>query len=208
MDNVVHTFVVPTPAGVANTVAAPPDTRGTIVLGLLQGGASRPVPLERLAELAELPDRKAAGSILFQLQRLSWLSGELEPFAPPVEPLRQSLPALIALLSPLARGILADAQGLCIASTGYPEGMAHRLSALAAKTFPLIHEFRETGEESASTPAAMTLEGLDPDCAVSVRPLYVGRHLFHLLLAGRANPDSPAFVHLIAVLARRYLGEV
>lgn len=208
MDNVVHTFVVPTAAGVIQAVAAPGDTRSTVVLGLLQGGASRPIPLERLAKRANLADRKAVGSILFQLQRLAWVSGDLQPFAPPVEPPGESLPSLISLLSPLGKGVLADAQGFCVATAGYPESQARRLCALATKAFPLMLQFRDELEKPGPGPTGLVLGGLDPHCTVTVRPVHVGERLFHLLLAGEADLDSPAFVHLIAVLARRYLGEV
>lgn len=209
MDNIVHTFVVPTPIGTAHAVATPmPNPRRAVILGLLQGGASQPVPLARLAELAGLADRKAAGAELFKLQRRGWLSGELEPFAPPTEPLQQSLPALLTLLSDHDKGLLADENGLCIAATGYADAQARRMCALAASSYSVQERFREELEEADAMPLTMILEGIDPEHAITTKTFYVGRRRFHLLVTGDNKIESPAFVRLIAVLARRYLGEV
>ncbi len=209
MDNIVHTFVVPTPVGAAHAVATPlPNPRRAVILGLLQGGASQPVPLARLAELAGLANRKAAGAELFKLQRRGWLSGELEPFAPPTEPPGLSLPALLALLSDCGKGMLADEHGLCIAATGYPDARARRMCALAASAYPLQEGFRGELEDADTMPMTMVLEGVDPEHTITTRTFYLGRRRFHLLVAGPNQIESPAFVRLIAVLARRYLGEV
>jgi hypothetical protein len=209
MDNVVHTFVVPTPTGAAHAVAAPsPNPRRAILLGLLQGGASQPVPMGRLAELAQLADRRAAGAELFRLQRDGWVSGELEPFAPPTGSPNESLPTLLAQLSECGRGILADDRGLCVANSGYAPEQARQLSALAQILHPAQQKVGHALSDSETAPLRMLIQGADAEHSLSIRQLYLGQRRFHLLLAGTNSSESPVFVLLIAVLARRYLGEV
>jgi hypothetical protein len=145
---------------------------------------------------------------LFRLQRDGWVSGELEPFAPPTEALQDSLPALLAELSECGRGILADEHGLCISSTGYQPEQARKLSALAQILYPAQQKVGSTLTETEGAPSRMLIQGADPEQSLSIRPLHLGQRRFHLLLAGTNPSESPVFVRLIAVLARRYLGEV
>jgi hypothetical protein len=209
MDTAISAYLVPTAAGARFAVAAArQDARRTILLGLLRGAASRPVPLTRLAELAGMPDRKAVGGLLFKMQRAGWLSGDVEPMRLPRAPLAEALPALLAALAPCGRAVLAAHDGLCVAWTGFERTAADRLAAVSAGLFPIARNFEERHDaETGAPPASWTLCDTEREARLTIRPLYIGPRPFHLALAGGPDTDDDAFVQLIALLSRRYLGE-
>jgi hypothetical protein len=209
MDNTVNAYLVPTVSGTEFAVASgAADARRAILLGLLRGAASRPVPLARLAELAEIPDRKSVGALLFKMQREGWLSGDVDPLRFPDNALAEALPPLLATLSLHGKAVLADNNGLCIAFAGFERPVADELAALGAGLFPLTRRFqRDLGAAIPLARATWSLQDGDCEVRLSVRPLHIGRHLFHLIQAGTPVTGSDAFLHLVALLSRRYLGE-
>lgn len=209
MDNAASAYLVPTCSGAEFAVAsAAADARRAILSGLLRGAAGRPVPLARLAELAGMPDRKSVGTLLFKMQREGWLSGDVEPLRPPVDALADALPPLLAALSPHGRAVLAEGSGLCFASSGFVHPLDQQLAALAAGLYPLTRRCeRDLGATLPLAQPRWHLQDGAREAHLSVRTLHVGRHLFHLVLAGTPVADSVAFVHLVALLSRRYLGE-
>lgn len=205
MENVVRTFLVPTAAGAwFASASAEADPRRTMLWGLLRGAAAEPSPLTRLCELADMPDRKAAGSLIFKMQREGWLSSEVEPFRFDNAPLDESLAALLPALSAGGGAVLADAAGLCIASAGFPADAARRLSACGAGLLPYIA--RSGNDVIQNTSTALALLDGELGVHIVVRPLCLGRHRLHLTLAGGPAVNSDAIVRLTARLGRRYLG--
>jgi len=207
METIVHTFLVPSAAGAwfasASTDA---DPRRTILWALLRGAASEPSPLTRLAELAGLPDRKAAGSLVFKMQREGWLGSEEEPFRFDDGPLDETLATLLPALSTEGCAVLADAAGLTIASTGFPPDVVRRLSAHGAGLLPYIAHLEKDAPLN-NAPATLALLDSHSGIRIAVRPLCFGRHRFHLTLAGAPAANGEAVVRLVALLGRRYLGQ-
>ncbi len=204
MESVVHTFLVPTAAGAwFASASAEADPRRAMLWGLLRGAAGEPSPLTRLCEFAGMPDRKTAGSLIFKMQREGWVSSEVEPFRFDDMPLDESLATLLPALSAEGGAVLADAAGLCIASTGFPADVARRLSAHGAGLLPYIAHLGNAVMPNTGT----TLALLDSQLGVRivVRPFCLGRHRLHLMLAG-GPADGDAVVRFTALLGRRYLG--
>jgi hypothetical protein len=207
MDNTIGAFLVPTPAGVDHAVAArEPDPRRSALSGLLRGAASRPMPLALLGELTGLSDRKALGALLYRMQREGWVQGEMEPLTLPPAPLDTAVAQLLAELSSEGTVVLSDSLGLCFACAGLARADADDLAALGAGVYPLARRCRiGLAKDSASAPAWGLLKPEGGIC-FTLRPLHIGRHLFHLIVGGAVNLRSQSFVRLVALLSRRYLG--
>jgi hypothetical protein len=201
-------YLVPTPAGARYVLnGCDPDARRLVLSALLRGGSSRPMPLAMLAEISGLPDRKSLGTVLFQLQRANWLTGDVEPLVVDREPLGEVVPPLLQALSVSGRGVLADDNGLCYAYAGCSRDDADRLAAFSTGLYPLWRLYQELPELSdprdSSSWALVTGDGAT---RFTICPLSVGEHRLHLTLAGIASLDNPAFVKLAALLLRRYVG--
>jgi hypothetical protein len=204
---VIRAFVVPNAAGVEFAVASDQnDPRRSIMWGLLRGAASRPTPLALLGELTGLPDRKALGTLLYRMQRDGWVQGDVEPLTLPPAPLDTAVTQLLAELSSEGAAVLSDSLGLCFAYSGLMRADADDLAALGASLHPLARRCRTGAPPDAG--AATTWGLLKPEGTIgfTLRPLHVGRHLFHLIVGGTANLRSQSFVRLVALLSRRYLG--
>lgn len=201
-------YLVPTPAGARFAIASlESDPRRAVLRALLRGGSSRPMPLAMLAEISGVADRKALGTILYQLQRHNWISGDVEPLTVAREPLEAAVPPLLAALSSTGHGLIADDQGLCFAFAGYGRAEAERLAAFSTGLYPLWRLYRENDRLTA--PHGSTAWAVLTDAAeirLTVCPLHAGDVVFHLTLAGTVNMDSPAMVQLAALLLRRYAG--
>lgn len=61
------------------------------------------------------------------------------PAARPCRPMHEALPSLLARLAADGAGMLSDAQGLCIASTGYENKDSNAVSALGSKLVGALH---------------------------------------------------------------------
>jgi hypothetical protein len=165
------------------------------------------MPLGMLGEITGINDRKTLGAILFQLQRLGWLSSDVEPLTVTREPLEDALPPLLAALSSKGQGVLSDDNGFCFASAGFARTDAERYAAFGAGLYPLWRLYREEPQLAASDePIAWGLVTGASELRMTVCPLHVGEHVLHMTLAGGANMDSPAFIRLAALLLRRYVG--
>jgi len=201
-------YLVPTPAGACYTlISREPDPRRLVMSALLRGGSSRPMPLALLADIANLPDRKALGAVLFQLQRDNWLSGDVEPLTVAREPLGEVVPPLLEALSSRGQGVLADDNGFCYAFSGYSRDDADRLAAFSTGLFPLWRLYHELPDDTAGAdPTAWALISGQGDARYTIFPLFVGEHVLHLTLAGTLNLESPALIKLAALLLRRYVG--
>jgi hypothetical protein len=201
-------YLVPTPAGARYVLnGREPDPRRLVLSALLRGGSSRPMPLAMLADISGLPDRKALGTILFQLQRDNWLTGDIEPLTVAREPLGEAVPPLLQGLSVSGQGVLADDNGLCYAYSGYARDEADRLAAFSTGLFPLWRLYQELPEfATKQDPTGWTLVTGQGETRLTICPLFVGDQVLHMTLAGTAGFDCPAYVKLAALLLRRYVG--
>jgi hypothetical protein len=209
MDTTIAAYLVPTSSGAEYALASSrPDARRAILSGLLRGAASRPVPLGKLAELAGITDRKEAGGLLFRMQREGWLSGDVEPLRLPNTPLAEAVPGFLSTLSTLGMAVLADGDGMCFGYAGLERGTAEKIAAFSAGLYPITRRFEnDLGSDAFLHHNLITTQNARQEVRFSVRALHVGRHLFHLTLAGAPAPGGDAFVQLAATLSHRYLGE-
>jgi hypothetical protein len=200
-------YLVPTPVGARYVLGGrDADPRRLVLSALLRGGSSRPMPLTMLAGISGLPDRKALGAVLFQLQRDHWLTGDVEPLTVAREPLGEVVPPLLHALSSNGHGVLADDNGLCYAYSGYTREEADRLAAFSTGLYPLWRLYRELPEIVSQPLSAWNLVTGDGETRLTVCPVFVGDQVLHMTLAGQIQFDSPAFVKLAALLLRRYVG--
>ncbi len=201
-------YLVPTPTGARFVLSGRDQDPRRLVLGaLLRGGSSRPMPLAMLADISGLADRKALGTVLYQLQRDNFLTGDIEPLTVSREPLGEAVPPLLQALSDTGRGVLADDNGLCYAYSGCSRNDADRLAAFSTSLYPLWRLYRELPEDAAPLePSAWALINGRSETRLTVFPVFVGEQLLHMTLAGSATLDSPAYVKLAALLLRRYVG--
>lgn len=208
MDDVVHAFLVPTPAGASYAVAAnKQDAKRNVLVGLLRGAASRPVPLNKLVEWTGITDRKAVRGLLFKMQRDGWLTGDVEPFSLPSTPLDVSLSPILAEISSEGMGVLSDAAGLCVAYVGCPRELAEKLAALSAAIYPFHRRYRnDIGGDENMTSFTWSLQG-EGGFDLVIRPLYLSDHIFHLTVANVPIFDGAAFVRLVALLSQHSLGK-
>jgi hypothetical protein len=194
-------FLVPTPAGAGYaSLSSDAEPRRHVLLALLRGGANRPAPFERLAQLAALDDRKAAATLVFGMQRAGWVNGEVEPLVIPTGPLAMLLPRLLAHIGGEDVAVIADASGLCVAHHGCARDEAESLCAHVASLDPRLRRMSD-GKDGWGLAA-----GKDGG-RMTVRPLCTGRFRFLLVLGKGARLDSDAYLHLVSVLARHCLGE-
>jgi hypothetical protein len=202
-------YLVPTPAGARYVLSGhETDPRRLVLSALLRGGSSRPMPLAMLAEVSGLTDRKALGTILYQLQRDQWLTGDVEPLTVSREPLGEAVPPLLQALTDSGRGVLADENGLCYAYTGCAREEAGRLAAFSTGLFPLwrlYHELPATASPQ-ETSAWALIDGRGK-ARLTVLPIFVGEHVLHMTLSGSVTLNKPAYVKLAALLLRRYIGD-
>ena len=208
--DVIRAYLVPSGAGAEFACASNRrDARRNILWGLLRGAAGRPVPLARLAEWTGIADRREIRTLLFRLQRDGWLNGDLEPFTMPNDPYDEVLTSTLGEVSGGQATVLANAWGLTVAHAACPREQAQRLALAAAALSPLV---RTTGRDATESALAHIVQSFrDRDGAeFVVRPIYLESMAFFLVLPrdlGHDEERSAAFVRLMALLSRRYLGE-
>ncbi len=208
--DVIRAYLVPSGTGAEFACASNrPDVRRNILWGLLRGAAGRPVPLARLAEWTGIADRREIRTLLFRLQRDGWLNGDVEPFTMPNDPFDEVLSSTLGEVSGEQATVLANAWGLTVAHAACTHEQAQRLALAAASLSPLV---RTTGRDATESALARIVQGFrdrEGDEFV-VRPLYLENMAFFLVLPhGREHGEeqSTAFVRLMALLSRRYMGE-
>jgi len=197
-----NTYIVPTTNGVRYVVASSQtDQRKKLLLGLLEGIASQPEPMDHLAGIMGMPDRKTLGSLLFKMQREGWLTGEIKPMKPPKGPPCQALKALLKNLSSLGKGVLADNLGCCIVSEGYSKNEADIISALIKNLYPISKRYLLEIENAEQGLEQYIKSGSVSLCIVH---LHVGSRVFHLAMCGEFQQSGSYFVDLITTLIRQY----
>ncbi len=206
LDTAVRTTLVPTPAGARYAVSSPEqDPQRAILLGLLRGAARAPVAMAALTAWTGLTDKKALLGLLFKMQRNGLVSADGASPAFLDQPLEEALPPLLRALSAEGRALLADHAGLCLACAGYERRAADSVAALAAEASRFYLSCARNAEAGTVIgPWVFVSDGQGATTAVA--PLHIGKHLFHIVIAGAAQTESDAFLHLTAELVRYCLG--
>lgn len=208
--DVIRAHLVPSGAGAEFAAASHRrDVRRGILWGLLRRAAGRPVPLGQLAEWTGIHDRREIRTLLFRLQREGLLNGDVEPFTIPAGAYDDVLTAMLQAVAGGGTAVLANAWGLTVAYTGCSHEQAQRLALAAASLSPLVRTTGHDATESALAQIVQSVRDRDGE-EFAIRPLYVQQMGFFLVIprvpAGKADDRSAAFVRLMALLGRRYLG--
>jgi hypothetical protein len=208
--DVIRAYLVPSGAGAEFAAASHRrDARRGILWGLLRGAAGRPVPLTQLADWTGIDDRREIRTLLFRMQREGWLNGDVEPFTIPPGAYDDALAAMLQAVAGGGAAVLANAWGLTVAYAGCAQEQAQRLALAAASLSPLIRTTGHDATESALAQIVQSVRDRDGE-EFTIRPLYVQQMGFFLATprvpAGPVDDRAAAFVRLMALLGRRYLG--
>ncbi|NIR60300.1 MAG: roadblock/LC7 domain-containing protein [Gammaproteobacteria bacterium] len=204
---VIPVFLVPTPDGARYALASGArDARRGVLLGLLRGGAQRPVPLGEVAEWADLPDRRSAGALVFKMQREALISGETQPLSLPASPRRASVSRSLAELAGDGAAVLGEGDGLCLAHSGLSRPDAERIAALSAALYPLYRRQRWSATGDDAFVLSQWRLVADDGRTLVVRHLRLGRHLFHLAAVASDERGDVSLVRLAALMSRWCLG--
>ncbi len=138
-------FLVPSTIGAYLCITgALKDDQAPAVHWLFSQQASPRFDMSLLRNLREQAGIRNPKEIIRQLLVQRIVQFTSEPVHPPQEPMQDALPAMLAKLSKEERAMLADGNGLCIASIGFDHDRTEALSALASKlTAALYHADRD-----------------------------------------------------------------
>ncbi len=198
-------YLQPTPAGAYQAVAAPePTADRRLLLALMRAPLSTKARLSELAWSAQLGEDDAVAT-LFRAQERGWVEGFHSPQGPPTGALENIAADAVRSLSSTGHGLLADAQGFCVAGSGFDAEASEFLAAVSADIASL-HErhaayLADASGTSASVWAMVDMAG---NSTVGFWPLFVGPHRFVLALGGLPALNRPALVHLVWALNVRY----
>lgn len=201
-----RTLLVTPPGAYFAVSASDEDPLRTSLFSLMAQPAASPSSSGRL----QAPDGEAAldlpaSDVLDRLLQLEWVEYAVrEPEAESAEPLERRLLELLPALSSEGRALLADHQGLPIASAGFDEIQGQGLAALSSEAIALgLRHRRLLAGSSARNPAAWAMVDAAGNSQIGVWPLFFGQRWFALVIGGRPLLARPAFLRLVQTLVRR-----
>jgi hypothetical protein len=200
-------FAVPTPAGVFYAIGGREEEPGRkLLMNLVTWGASEPLTRQNLTRLAETHDTDLALSLLYRLQRLSFVHGTMHPAElPPDGPLEDVLPTLLNRFSLTGKALLIGEAGFQIACAGYRHEAAEELAAMAvdlAKVYRRHEKLLKGNLKQASE--ALAVVAPDGRSTIGFWPLYVGSQAFYMCVEGPPQLNQKALFSLVQLLATRY----
>jgi hypothetical protein len=201
-------YLQPTPAGAYYAVGSPENTPERQLLLALMGGQSSHRPsLTDLARWTQQRNNHDTLAVVYRAQERGWLEGFRQPQGPPPGPLEPIASRALQVLSSTGNGLLADAQGFCIASTGFDSTASDFLAAVSAD-IASMHERHAAylADASGTATGAWALVDMAGNSRVGFWPLFVGQHRFVLALGGLPALNHPVLVELVWSLTVRYGG--
>ncbi|MFO1414952.1 MAG: hypothetical protein U1F10_13780 [Burkholderiales bacterium] len=198
-------YLAATPAGAYLATQQPDDEPARrLLLALLAAESTPLLTPPALAAWCGLDD-EAAGELFARLTKMALVESFASPRAPLPGALEKLLPGLLADVSGSGRALLADSQGFYLATAGFPHEAAEELSALSADLASLHDRHaRLLRNNLALASSSWALVDAAGNSRIGFWPLFVGRQRFTLVIAGLPRLNHPAFVELVAALARRY----
>ncbi len=201
-------YLYPTPGGAYNAVSTKSKDKSKGFLNaLLQEQETPKLTLDNLMNLTGLEHEEQCLKLLHHSQKLGWVQGKRSAVRYPEGALDEILPGLLANISENNKVLLADNQGLYLASNGFPHEAAEELAALSAK-LAIVHE-QSTGllmnnlGVSSSSWAIVDTKG---SSKIGFWPMYIGNAQFVLVISGAPRFNQPEFVRLVWALSIRYAG--
>ena len=190
-------YILPSPAGAFYSISTSETEPAKQFLQNLMTGK----------ETSRLDPEKAADNdlLLQHIQKLKWLQVFDQPVAIPDGTIEDALPDLLQKLSSESKALLADDQGLYLASTGFTHEASEELSALSGDLSSLYarHQGITKGNLSIKS-SAFSLVDAAGYSQLGFWPLYIGNMTFVLVVLGTPRFDQTAFVELVWLLHKRY----
>ncbi len=153
-------------------------------------------------------DTKAIGEnekLLQHIQNLKWLQEFKQAAHIPDGTIEDALPEILQKLSSEGKALLADDQGLYLASTGFTHEASEELSALSGDLSSLYsrHQGIIKGNLNIKS-GAFSLVDAAGYSQLGFWPVYIGDLMFILVILGTPRFDQNSFVDLAWLLHRRY----
>ena len=198
-------YILPTPAGAYYCIASKEtEAAKQFLQQLMTGNETAQLDAETLKYLSadESNDQE---QILLHIQKLKWLQGFDQSRQAPDGTIEDIFPGILKLLSSDAKALLADGQGLYLASAGFTHEAAEELSAVRGDLASLYarHQGVIKGNLNIKS-SAFALVDAAGYSQLGFWPLYIGDLLFMLVISGVPRFDQDAFVNLIWSLHKRY----
>ncbi len=143
--------------------------------------------------------------LLQHIQKLKWLQSFDQPVQIPNGTIEQTLPEILQKLSSESKALLADDQGLHLASTGFTHEASEELSALSGDLSSLYtrHQGIIKGNLNIQS-SAFSLVDAAGYSQLGFWPIYIGNLKFILVISGVPRFDQTAFVNLVWLLHKHY----
>ncbi|MEQ1601091.1 MAG: hypothetical protein HOP04_00065 [Methylophilaceae bacterium] len=199
-------YLSPTAAGAYYLAAnQKKDASRQFLMSLMTGDESPLLNEAALARWSHAQPDEDISELIYRLQELGLIQGENTPHHPPAGSLEDVLPPLLVQLSSNEKALLSDAQGLYLATAGFPHEAAEELSALSADLADLHtrHKGLLEGNLGFST-SNWGLIDASGNSQLGLWPLYIGEYRFVLVIAGMPQLNQAQFTDLVWLLSRRY----
>lgn len=172
---------------------------------VLQQGASQPASLQQLMAWNGKPEKELK-QLVSKMLELDWLRRveDLEYTHDLFDDSR--LAELLRQLSSNDQALLADDQGLLVMNSGFAHENADYLAASSARLLSVNEVSRQRNLDLyTGQPWSLTMHW--GSLQARAQYLCLGSARFVLLIAGKRQFDTPAFLELLASLAMRYVHE-
>jgi len=199
-------YIMPTPAGAYYAVSQPVlNPSRKMLCTLLQFRRSPLLTLDGLLSWTEALNNNEAIDLLNRMQSRGWLQGTKESQTAPEDTLENILPDLLEPLSTDGNALLADQQGLNLASCGFQQQSVDELSALTADLASLQdRHLKFLSKNLDMKTSAWALVDTAGNSKIGFWPLHIGQHRFVLAIGGIPCLNQPALIQLIWALSVRY----
>ncbi len=201
-------FAIPTPAGAffatANSV---PSSQKDFLYQLIINNHNHTISQDSILQWGGENELKSSIQIFYRLQQLGYIQGNPnQPESIPSGKLDEILANIIAPLSSNNKAILADSNGLYIATSGYPHEVAEELAAMSIDLNSLYqrHEKLLVNNLNIAT-GALAMVAPNGYSQLGFWPIHIGENLFFLILGGVPQLQHDSFTILVKLLATKYM---
>lgn len=199
-------YWLPTPAGAFHAASGDRDSPARdFLFALMSDTQSHLGDEQQLQQWAGSDTPDSALELAYQLQQLTLIQGDESPTQAPNGPFEEILPGILAQLSSTAKALLADPEGLYIATHGFHHETAEELAALSADVAKLHQRHQQLLNHHLGLGGdAWSLSNPAGHSQMGFWPLHIGSAVFSLVIADIPFLNQPAFRDLVWVLSRRY----